>query len=55
MFSLKVFALAAVLAAILVSLMPDGEQALGSGASTVRADSRELGLPASGPAPSRAG
>ena len=54
MFSLKVFALAAVLAAILVSLMPDGEQALGSGASTVRADSRELVLPASVPAPSRA-
>jgi hypothetical protein len=51
---LKVFALAAVLAAILVSLMPDGEQAMGSGKSTVRADGNPIVLPASASVPARA-
>ncbi|ODS83384.1 MAG: hypothetical protein BGO83_25880 [Devosia sp. 66-14] len=54
MSSLKVLALSAVLAAILVSLMPDGEQAMGSGMSTVRADGREMVLPASVPERPRA-
>ncbi|MBL8594750.1 MAG: hypothetical protein JNK01_18850 [Devosia sp.] len=51
---MKVFALAAVLAAILVSLMPDGEQAMGSGKSTVRADGNPIVLPASASVPARA-
>ncbi len=50
---LKVLALSAVLAAILVSLMPDGEQAMGSG-SKARADGKEIVLPASAPLPARA-
>ncbi len=54
MFPLKLLALSAVLAAILVSLMPDGEQAMGSGKSSVRADGTEIVLPANQPVPARA-
>lgn len=53
MFPLKVLALSAVLAAILVSLMPDGEQAMGSG-SKARADGNEIVLPANVPVRPRA-
>lgn len=52
--SLKILALSAVLAAILISLMPDGEPAMGSGTSTVRADGRGVVLPASAPVRPRA-
>ena len=54
MFPLKVLALAAVLAAVLVSLMPDGEQAIGSSTSSVRADGIPIVLPASASVPARA-
>jgi len=54
MYELKILALSAVLAAILVSLMPDGEQAMGSGKSTVRADGNQMVLPASAAVPARA-
>jgi hypothetical protein len=54
MFELKVLALSAVLAAILVGLMPDGEQAMGSGKSTVRADGYPIVLPVSAPSRARA-
>jgi hypothetical protein len=51
---LKVLALSAVLAALLVSLMPDGEQAMGSGASTARADGGQIVVPVRVPVPARA-
>ena len=54
MSQLKVLALSAVLAAILVSLMPDGEQAMGGGMSTVRADGGQIVAPASTPVRPRA-
>lgn len=54
MFPLKLLALSAVLAAILVSLMPDGEQAMGGSKSSVRADGTEIVLPAHAPVPARA-
>jgi len=54
MSELKVLALSAVLAAILVSLMPDGEQAMGSSKSSVRADGNPIVLPVSAPSPARA-
>jgi hypothetical protein len=54
MFPLKLLALSAVLAAILVSLMPDGEQAMGSSKSSVRADGTEISLPVNAPVPARA-
>jgi hypothetical protein len=54
MSELKVLALSAVLAALLVSLMPDGEQAMGSGKSTVRADGHPIVLPADAAVPARA-
>jgi hypothetical protein len=54
MFPLKLLALSAVLAALLVSLMPDGEQAMGSGKSTVRADGNQVVLPVSTPTQARA-
>lgn len=54
MFPLKLLALSAVLAAILVSLMPDGEQAMASAKGTVRADGTEIVLPVHAPVPARA-
>ena len=54
MSELKVLALAAVLAALLVSLRPDGEQVMGSGRSSARADSNPIELPVSATAPARA-
>jgi hypothetical protein len=54
MSELKVLAISAVLAALLVSLMPDGEQAMGSGKASVRADGNPIVLPASARAPARA-
>lgn len=54
MSELKILALSAVLAAILVSLMPDGEQAIGGARSSVRADGNPIVLPASTAAPARA-
>ncbi|WP_156342777.1 hypothetical protein [Devosia sp. A16] len=50
---MKVFVLSAVLAAILVSLMPDGEPARGSGTSTVRADGKPIVLPTGAVVPAR--
>lgn len=54
MSELKVLALSAVLAAILVSLMPDGEQAMGNSRSNVRADGNPIVLPMNAPSPARA-
>jgi hypothetical protein len=54
MFPLKLLALSAVLAAILVSLMPDGEHAMASATGNVRADGTEIVLPVSAPVPARA-
>jgi len=54
MSELKVLALSAVLAAILVSLMPDGEQVAGNGKGSGRADGHPIVLPLSATAPARA-
>lgn len=54
MFPLKLLALSAVLAAILVSLMPDGEPAMGSGSGAVRVERSQLVMPATAPVWARA-
>jgi hypothetical protein len=54
MLPLKALIVSAVLAAILVSLMPDGEQAMEIGSSTARADGGAVAVPVRAPVPARA-
>jgi hypothetical protein len=53
MFPLKALVIAAVLAAVLVNIMPD-EQAMDAGRSTVRAESIQVVVPVQVPVPARA-
>ena len=53
MFPLKTLVIAAVLAAVLVNIMPD-EQAMETGRSTVRAEGSQLVVPVQAPVPDRA-